>query len=416
MAKTGGKNKDYCSFCGRPRNQVPLLLSGIDAYICSDCLLAGYSAIESDPPQKHQEKQEAKFDPQFYLPKYINEILDQYIIGQEDAKKAISVAVYNHYKRINFPHQATDDIELEKSNILLLGPTGTGKTLIARTIAKLLDVPFAISDATAITQAGYVGEDVENVITRLLQVADYDVKKAEKGIVFLDEIDKIARKGESTSITRDVSGEGVQQSLLKIIEGAVVNVPPQGGRKHPEQEFIRVNTRDILFICGGAFDGLEKRIKKRFVTKQAIGYNAQNDAKEYDKENLLKYTTPADLRSFGLIPELIGRLPVIAPLKHLDKAALKKILVEPKNAILRQYEKLLDMDGIKLTFTEDALDAMVEKAEELKTGARGLRAICEAVMLDVMFEAPSMNVKEYVVDKTLVEEKLKNASIPAESL
>lgn len=391
-------------FCGRSEKEVPLLLQGLDACICSDCVrLAGDYVRDIDrKPSSALEKIESK-----YTPKDIHAFLDQYIIGQDRAKKLLSVAVYNHYKRVNNNLEAESDLELEKSNILMVGPTGTGKTLMAKTIARMLNVPFTIVDATVLTEAGYVGEDVESILSRLLQEADYDVAKAERGIVFIDEIDKIARKSDNPSITRDVSGEGVQQAMLKLLEGNVVNVPPQGGRKHPEQEFLHVNTQNILFICGGAFEGIERRIAQRLNT-QVIGFNSVNKQK-IDKDNLLKYVEAQDLRSYGLIPEIIGRLPVITYLDHLDRDALKRILTEPKNALMRQYEKMFELDGMKLTVDAEVLDLIVDTSIENKLGARGLRAICEAIMTDAMYEAPSTNKKSFHITLKYAKEKLAKA-------
>lgn len=391
-------------FCGRSEKEVPLLLQGLDACICSDCVrLAGDYVRDIDrKPSSALEKIESK-----YTPKDIHAFLDQYVIGQDRAKKLLSVAVYNHYKRVNNNLEAESDLELEKSNILMVGPTGTGKTLMAKTIARMLNVPFTIVDATVLTEAGYVGEDVESILSRLLQEADYDVAKAERGIVFIDEIDKIARKSDNPSITRDVSGEGVQQAMLKLLEGNVVNVPPQGGRKHPEQEFLHVNTQNILFICGGAFEGIERRIAQRLNT-QVIGFNSVNKQK-IDKDNLLKYVEAQDLRSYGLIPEIIGRLPVITYLDHLDRDALKRILTEPKNALMRQYEKMFELDGMKLTVDAEVLDLIVDTSIENKLGARGLRAICEAIMTDAMYEAPSTNKKSFHITLKYAKEKLAKA-------
>lgn len=398
------KNKQnrYCMFCGRSEKEVPLLLQGLDACICSDCIkLAGDYVKDfnrnssSEPLGKIESLQK---------PKEIHAFLDQYVIGQERAKKLLSVAVYNHYKRINNNVEADADLELEKSNILMVGPTGTGKTLLAKSIAKLLNVPFTIVDATVLTEAGYVGEDVESILSRLLQEADYDVAKAERGIVFIDEIDKIARKSDNPSITRDVSGEGVQQAMLKLLEGSVVNVPPQGGRKHPDQEFLHVNTQNILFICGGAFEGIERRIAQRLNT-QIIGFGASNK-KQVDKDNLLKYVEAQDLRSYGLIPEIIGRLPVITYLDHLDRDALKRILTEPKNALMRQYERMFELDGIRLTVDPEVLDLIVDTSIENKLGARGLRSICEAIMNDAMYDAPSSNKKNFRLTLKYAKEKL----------
>lgn len=390
MAKQKKDTTRYCMFCGRSESEVPLLLQGLDACICSDCVNLADDYLKG--MKKEAGKSLGKIDSML-KPKEIHEFLDQYVIGQDRAKKILSVAVYNHYKRINNNIVDSDDVELEKSNILIVGPTGTGKTLLAKTIAKILNVPFTIVDATVLTEAGYVGEDVESILTRLLQEADYDVAKAERGIVFIDEIDKIARKSDNPSITRDVSGEGVQQAMLKLLEGNVVNVPPKGGRKHPEQEFIHINTQNILFICGGAFEGIERRIAQRMNT-QVIGYGVSNK-KVVDKENLLQYVEPQDIRGYGLIPEIIGRLPVLTYLDNLDREALKRILTEPKNAILRQYEKNFEIDGIKLSIEPEVLDLIVDTAIENKLGARGLRSICEQIMIDAMYEAPSSKKKTF---------------------
>lgn len=386
------KHGRYCMFCGKSEHEVALMLQGLDACICSDCVRLADSYLKDFDSASKASARLDKIEND-KKPKDIHAYLDQYVIGQDRAKKLLSVAVYNHYKRLNNNLADDNELELEKSNILMVGPTGTGKTLMARTIAKLLDVPFTIVDATVLTEAGYVGEDVESILSRLLQEADYDVAKAERGIVFIDEIDKIARKSDNPSITRDVSGEGVQQAMLKLLEGSVVNVPPQGGRKHPEQEFLHVNTQNILFICGGAFEGIERRIAQRLNT-QVIGFGAANKQK-IDKENLLQYVEAQDLRSYGLIPEIIGRLPVITYLDHLDRDALKRILTEPKNALMRQYEKMFELDGIRLQVEPAVLDLVVDTSIENKLGARGLRSICERIMTDAMYEAPSTNRKTF---------------------
>lgn len=385
---------DKCSFCGRSKKDVNILIAGVSGHICDSCIDQAHQIILEEFKQKES------FDIstiKLLKPKEINAFLDQYVIGQDEAKKVLSVAVYNHYKRLA-QKDTKDDVEIEKSNIIMVGETGTGKTLLARTIARMLHVPFTIVDATVLTEAGYVGEDIETILTRLLQVADYDVQAAEKGIVFIDEIDKISRKSDNPSITRDVSGEGVQQGLLKLLEGSIVNVPPQGGRKHPDQKMIPVNTKDILFIAGGAFDGIEQKIGNRLNTKM-VGYSASKEKDLIDRENLLQYIAPQDLKAFGLIPEIIGRLPVLTYLESLDRETLKNILTEPKNSIIKQYEKLFKMDGIELTFDKKVLDFIVDKAVEFKLGARGLRSICEAIMVDAMYELPS--TKETSLNITL---------------
>ena len=405
----GKKTEIHCSFCGRPSNEAGMLLSGMNCYICEDCARLACNVYDENK-QKRQEAN-GKFELDINTlprPKELKEFLDGYVIGQDDAKKYLSVAVYNHYKRIL--QSDKDDIEIEKSNIILVGRTGTGKTLLAKTIAKKLQVPFAIVDATVLTEAGYVGEDIESILTRLLQACDYDVKAAERGIVFIDEIDKIARKGDNPSITRDVSGEGVQQGLLKLLEGSIINVPPNGGRKHPEQKMIAVNTQNILFICGGAFDGIERKIAQRLNT-HVVGFNALNERNDVDRENLLQYIAPQDLKSFGLIPEIIGRLPILTYLNPLDRDALRRILTEPKNSIIKQYIKLFAMDNVTLTIKPEVLDFIVDKAVEFKLGARGLRAIAESIMIDAMYEIPSSDEKELVVDKAYAEEKLGKATL-----
>lgn len=402
--------KKKCSFCGRSEDDVNMLISGLSGYICDDCIKQAYNILETagavDDPQKG--KGGARKLAEVPKPMDIKAYLDEYIIGQDEAKRSLAVAVYNHYKRLQQPEDETG-VEIEKSNIIMVGSTGTGKTLLARTIAKLLDVPFTIVDATVFTEAGYVGEDVESILSRLLQVADYDVAETERGIVFIDEIDKIARKSDNPSITRDVSGEGVQQGLLKLLEGTVVNVPPKGGRKHPDQNYTQVDTKNILFICGGAFDGIETKIARRLNT-HVVGFNSIQNTAKIDKNDLMKYVLPQDLKAFGLIPEIIGRLPVLTYLKPLDREALRKILVEPKNSIVKQFTKLFEMDGIKLTFTDGALVYIVDKAVEYKLGARGLRSIVESVVNEAMFELPSKDVKELEVTRDYAAQELEKST------
>jgi ATP-dependent Clp protease ATP-binding subunit ClpX len=396
-----------CSFCGRKKSETDLLIAGMDAHICDKCIEQAHGIVE----EEISEASTGVLAKEIIIkkPLEIKSFLDQYVIGQDETKKAMSVAVYNHYKRLT---QVNDEneVEIEKSNIVLVGETGTGKTLIARSIAKMLNVPFSIVDATVLTQAGYVGEDVESILSRLLQAADYDVDKAQKGIVFIDEIDKIARKGDNPSITRDVSGEGVQQALLKLLEGSVVNVAPKGGRKHPEQKFIEINTKDILFIAGGAFSGIDKMISKR-LNMQAVGYSASIEEDKIDEENLLQYIIPSDLKSFGLIPEIIGRLPVLSYMNPLDAEILRSILTEPKNSIIKQYEKLFSMDDVDFTIEEGALNYIVGKAVEYKLGARGLRSLCEAILTDAMFELPSSDEKQLIVTKDYAEEKMTKTTL-----
>ena len=397
-----------CSFCGRSDKEVQLMITGIDGYICNECVERANEICQDALKTVSQSKLglDLKTLPK---PQDIKTFLDQYVIGQDEAKRYLSVAVYNHYKRL-LQKTGDDEVEIEKSNIIMVGATGTGKTLLARTIAKFLSVPFTIVDATVLTEAGYVGEDIESILTRLLQVADYDVKAAERGIVFIDEIDKIARKGDNPSITRDVSGEGVQQGLLKLLEGSVVNVPPQGGRKHPEQRMIPVDTKNILFICGGAFDGIERKIAQRLNT-HVVGYHAVENTAKVDKDNMMQYIAPQDLKAFGLIPEIIGRMPILTYLNPLDRTALRDILTEPKNSITKQYIKLFEMDGVKLSFDDDVLEYVVDKAIEFKLGARGLRSIVEAIMMDVMFDLPSSKKKTFTVTLDYAKSQLEKANI-----
>ena len=399
-----------CSFCGRDKSETYVLIAGITGHICDQCIQQAQNILSDEMSSRLKNNINSQLN--HLKPIEIKKFLDNYVIGQDEAKKVLSVAVYNHYKRISVKHKKQEEVEIEKSNIILVGETGTGKTLLARTIARMLNVPFCIADATVLTEAGYVGEDVESILTRLLQAADYDVASAERGIVYIDEIDKIARKGDNPSITRDVSGEGVQQALLKLLEGSQVNVPPHGGRKHPEQKMITIDTQNILFICGGAFDGIEKKIAKR-LNSHAMGFKASKDGEVFDKNNYLQYISPADLKSFGLIPELIGRLPIVCHLDPLDKMTLRSILTEPKNALIKQYEKIFHLEGISLTIDKAVFDFVVEKAMEFKLGARGLRSICEAILLDAMYELPSQGkaAKEFHLTLSYAKEKFSKVNI-----
>lgn len=406
--RTSRNSKRRCSFCGRTEDEVGFLITGVNGCICDTCAEQAHEIVKEAMHHQRQGPTDLNLS-ELPKPKDIKEFLDQYVIGQDDAKRYLAVAVYNHYKRLLQPKDK-NDVEIEKSNIIMVGSTGTGKTLLARTIAKLLHVPFTIVDATVLTEAGYVGEDIESILTRLLQVADYNVEEAERGIVFIDEIDKIARKGDNPSITRDVSGEGVQQGLLKLLEGSVVNVPPQGGRKHPDQKMIPVNTKNILFICGGAFDGIERKIAQRLNTN-VVGYSAAKEAVKIDRGNLMQYIAPQDLKSFGLIPEIIGRLPVLTYLNPLDRTALRNILTEPKNSIIKQYVKLFEMDGVKLEFESEVFEYIVDKAIEYKLGARGLRSIVETIMNDVMFEIPSQQTERFVVTLDYAKQQMGKANV-----
>ena len=407
MAK---QQRQYCSFCGRPDTEVSLLIAGISGYICNECAEQACEIARETAQKNKKGSKTGNLDMnELPKPQEIKTFLDQYVIGQDDAKRYLSVSVYNHYKRL-LQQDKADDVEIEKSNIIIVGSTGTGKTLLARTIAKLLKVPFTIVDATVLTEAGYVGEDIESILTRLLQVADYDVKAAEKGIVFIDEIDKIARKGDNPSITRDVSGEGVQQGLLKLLEGSVVNVPPQGGRKHPDQKMIAVDTKNILFICGGAFDGIERKIAQRLNT-HVVGYSSVQNTLHIDKENMMQYISPQDLKSFGLIPEIIGRMPVLTYLNPLSREALLSILTEPKNAIVKQYMKLFEMDGVELTFAPEVYEYIVDKAIEFKLGARGLRSIVEGIMMDAMFDIPTRDDKQFEVTLDYARKQMEKSNL-----